>query len=181
MFLSLIKVPVTSELSSLQKAFVGQWPRVEAFLNKSWVKSGSSTCFPSFDLVWITRPWHPARIIHTPVCSVSSPARSHPEDPGRYQSLACGIFVFSVTWDYVDVTPVWCIGSDCSGVLTAHKAISKEITPPWGWLFFKLCQLKKKKKKGYIAFRSVGPLNSRNTCMCLERLWWIGISHIPSS
>lgn len=38
---------------------------------------------------------------------------------------ARGIFIFSLTRDYVKVTPAWCIGSDCNRLLTAHKSHSE--------------------------------------------------------
>lgn len=122
-----------------------------AWFNKSWWcwwGGGGSTCCYSFYLVRITRPWHLLRLFMQ-MLDFCLPAlrrsqRSHSRDRGKYQSLARGIFIFSATWGFVSVTRRWCIGSDCSWALTAHKAISKEIILPWGWIFFKLYQLKKK-------------------------------------
>lgn len=156
----------------------GSWNGTHRWINHGG-KSGSGTCCSSFYLVWITRPWHLLKLFMQAVCSVSSlPARSRCEDLGRYQSLAHGIFIFSVTWDCVGVTPHWCIGSDCSWALTAHKAISKEIILPCGLNFPRIISTLKKINKGYVAFRSVSPLNSTYTCMCLERLERTGFSHI---
>lgn len=136
------------------------WNVVHSWINHGGKKRKQYLLFSILSCV-NNKTLAPARIIHAAVCTVSSPpARSHCEDLGRYQSLAHGIFIFSVTWDCVGVTPDWCSGSDCSWALTAHKAISKEIILPWGWIFLELYQLK---KKGYVAFRIVSPLNSTYT------------------
>lgn len=113
------------------------------------------------------------RCVDCVVFSCKKPWRKH---RSKYQSLAHGIFIFSLTWDCVGVTPHWCIGSDCSWALTARRAISEEIILPWGWIYLKLYHLK---KEGYVAFRSVSPLNSLYTCMCLARLEWTELSHTP--
>lgn len=41
-----------------------------------------------------------------------------------------GVFISPVTQDYVEVTPKWCIGSDCNEFLTAPKALSKRSHSP---------------------------------------------------
>lgn len=91
-----------------------------------------------------------------------SPARTHCEEAGRYQSLAHGFFIFCATWACVDVTSDWCIRSDCSWAPTAHKAFfffffRKKSFFPEAEFFLRLFHLK---SEGYVARRSGGPINS---------------------
>lgn len=111
-----------------------------------------------FYLVWITRPWH-LRELFMRLCAPRRPRLrgSHCGDPGRYQSLAHGIFIFSVTRD--------CAGSDTAlmywewlqpGFNCSQGDFRGNHSSP-RLIFPRLYQLR---KIGCVAFRSVSPLNS---------------------
>lgn len=167
LFPSLIKVSMFEFLSlCILWVLTVSWNMVQNWINhlgkskKKKEKSGSSTCCSSIYLVWIARPWHRLKLFMRPYAPcLLSPARTHCEEPGRYQSLAHGFFIFCVTWDCVDVTSDWCIRSDCSCAPTAHKALFFWKKPffPEAEFFLRLFHLK---SEGYVACRGAGPINS---------------------
>lgn len=142
-----------------------------------WGEKSGTCCF-SFYLVWI--------IVHTvawitpagAIVFVSSPPAKKPLWRSGQVSVTrswhfhllcdmrlCGCDTRLMYWEWLQ------LGSNCSQGDFKRNHSSPRQNFPW---------IISNKKKGYVAFRSVSPLNSTYTCMCLARLEWSGLFHIPS-
>lgn len=150
------------------------WNIVHSWINHGEKrKSGSSTCCSSFYLVWITRPWHLLELFMLPrvaLCLLLLKEAIATISAGISHSL----MAFSSS-QWHEIVWVW-RQADVSRVIAGGL----ELLTRW---FQKKSVFKAKfnsnyinlEKKGYVAFRSVSPLD--HTCMCLE---WTGFFHRAS-